>query len=248
MTHSSRLLPVSRHGKPAMLKIAQAEEERCGGALMLWWSGQGAARVIAHHEDKALLLERAEDKTTLADLAKNGNDEEASRILCRVAAQLHAPRINPPPETIPLARWFRELKPAAMQHGGILAFAAATARELLTAPREAVILHGDIHHGNILDFGSQGWLAIDPKGLRGERGFEYANIFCNPNGEIALAPNRLAQQSYVIAQAAGLERRQLLQWVLCHAGLSAAWCLNDGDRPDFYLDVAELAMAELARS
>lgn len=33
-----------------------------------------------------------------------------------------------------------------------------------------VTLHGDLHHGNVLDFGASGWLAIDPKGLKGERG------------------------------------------------------------------------------
>jgi hypothetical protein len=42
-------------------------------------------------------------------------------------------------------------------------------------------LHGDIHHDNILDFGRRGWLAIDPKRLFGERGFDYANLFCNPD-------------------------------------------------------------------
>jgi streptomycin 6-kinase len=46
---------------------------------------------------------------------------------------------------------------------------AATARELLAKPSEVVILHGDIHRGNVLDFGPRGWLASDPKGLVGER-------------------------------------------------------------------------------
>jgi streptomycin 6-kinase len=40
---------------------------------------------------------------------------------------------------------------------------------LLTTQREKVVLHGDMHHGNVLNFGSRGWLAIDPKGLIGER-------------------------------------------------------------------------------
>jgi streptomycin 6-kinase len=67
-----------------------------------------------------------------------------------------------------------------------------------------VPLHGDIQHGNILDFGSRGWLAIDPKGLIGERSFDYANLFCNPEAAVALAPRRLARQVDVVAEAAGL--------------------------------------------
>ena len=57
----------------------------------------------------------------------------------------------------------RELDAAAASHGGILVRCAQTARALLAQPREVGVLHGDLHHGNVLDFGVRGWLAIDPK-------------------------------------------------------------------------------------
>jgi streptomycin 6-kinase len=69
-----------------------------------------------------------------------------------------------------------------------------------------VVLHGDIHHGNILDAGQRGWLAIDPKGLIAERGFDFANMFCNPDLKTAVAPRRLARQASVVAEAADLDR------------------------------------------
>lgn len=158
---------------------------------------------------------------------------------------LHAPRVEPPKGLVPLALWFRELEPAAARHGGILVKAAAAANDLLAAPQGVVVLHGDIHHGNILDFGARGWLAIDPKGLNGERGFDYANIFCNPDHEVATATGRLARQTAIIADASGLERARLLQWVLAYAGLSAAWFLNEGESPELPLAVAAAAAAEL---
>jgi streptomycin 6-kinase len=68
-THSSRLLPVRQHGAPAMLKVAVEAEEKFGGALMAWWDGEGAARVLAHKGD-AILLERAEGKVSLAEFAQ----------------------------------------------------------------------------------------------------------------------------------------------------------------------------------
>lgn len=244
VTHSSRLLPVRQEGVPAMLKIAHEPEERFGGLLMAWWGGEGAAKVLAHEGD-ALLLERAEGMGSLLDMALNGRDDEASRIICGVVAQLHAPRNCPPPELIPLARWFQALAPAAEEHGGILTACAATARELLSSPQEIVVLHGDIHHGNILDFGSRGWLAIDPKRLTGERGFDYANLFCNPELSIVTAPGRLQRQLDVVVEAAGLDRRRLLQWILAYAGLSAAWFLGDGQTAKAGLAVARQAAAEL---
>ena len=42
---------------------------------------------------------------------------------------------------------------AGGKHGDLLEYCASTARELLTATREIAVLHGDIHHGNVLDFG-----------------------------------------------------------------------------------------------
>jgi len=245
ITRSSRLLPVRREGAPAMLKIATAAEERRGGLLMVWWDGQGAARVLAH-AGAALLMERAAGGASLVEMARNGRDDEASGIICAVAARLHAPRDRAPPEPVPLSRWFEELAPTAARHGGVLEQAAATARELLAAPQDVVTLHGDIHHGNILDFGDRGWLAIDPKGLAGERGFDFANIFRNPDPQTATAPGRLARQASVVAEAAALERARLLKWVLACAGLSAAWILGAGEKPELDLAVAERAAAELA--
>jgi streptomycin 6-kinase len=99
--------------------------------------------------------------------------------------------------------------------------------------------------GNVLDFGPRGWLAIDPKGLHGERGFDHANIFCNPDGESALAPGRFARRIEIVAEASGIERHRLLQWVLAWAGLSVSWMLEDGDEPGSTLEVAKRAAAAL---
>jgi streptomycin 6-kinase len=248
VTRSSRLLPVRRGREPAMLKIAVEPEEKWGAGLMIWWNGIGAARVI-EHDDVAILLERATGGRSLADMASRGMDDEASLIICDVVAGLHAPRHSPPPKLVPLTHWFRALDPIATREGGILIRCAETAQALLTDPHEVVSLHGDVHHGNILDFDERGWLAIDPKRLKGERGFDYANLFCNPNHPVAAAPGRLARQADVVAKAAQLERTRLLQWVVAWAGLSAAWLVEDGedDHVEPTLAIAEIAAAELDR-
>lgn len=250
-THSSHLLPVRHAGEPAMLKLALDEEERFGGALMEWWGGDGAARVLAR-EDGALLMERAVGPRCLADMARNGEDDEASRVLCAVAAGLHAARSKPLPELAPLDLWFDELDAAATSHGGILLRSAAEARALLAEPAEPVALHGDLHHGNVLDFGSRGWLAIDPKRRIGARTFDYANIFTNPDLDdpsrpVAVVPGRLQRRLAVVMEATGIERRQLLRWILAWTGLSAAWYFSDGDPAFTDLTIAEMAAAELDR-
>jgi streptomycin 6-kinase len=244
-THTSVLLPVLAADQPAMLKIATAAEEERGATVLAWWGGEGAARVLAL-EEEALLMERATGSRSLVQMAASDDDESATRILSATAARLHQPRPDPPASAVPLEPWFADLAPAAARVGGILARAHAAATQLLGTQREPTVLHGDLHHGNVLDFGARGWLAIDPKGVYGERGYDFANIFCNPDEATATAPGRLARQADVVAAAAGIERARLLTWVLAYAGLSASWSMEDGDNPALALAVAEIAAAELA--
>ncbi|MBA4489291.1 aminoglycoside phosphotransferase family protein [Paracoccus sp. S1E-3] len=251
-TPTACLLPVRQEGRAAMLKLSSTADQQRGAALMAWWNGEGAARVKAM-ENGALLMERAEGTRSLGNMSRSGDDDNACRILCATAAKLHRARAQQAPPLVPLTRWFRELEPAAARYGGILGRSAETAGQLLTDPLDCGVLHGDLHHDNVLDFGRHGWLAIDPHGLVGERGFDFANIFTNPDlsdpeHPVAADPARFLRRLEVVAEHARLERRRLLQWILAWTGLSAAWFLEDNDplaRID--LSVAELAAAELDR-
>lgn len=245
ITHSSQLLPVCYQGNKAMLKIALSEEECWGAKLMIWWKGEGAARVFTY-QDNALLMERALGSNSLAKKAQDGHDDEASHIICSVAAKLHAQKENPP-KLLSLKTWFKGLEIASLHYSGIFSEAFKTANELLSSPQDIVVLHGDLHHDNILDFGQRGWLAIDPKHITGERGFDFANLFCNPDKDVALQPGRLLRQVNVVSECAQLERSRLLKWILSYAGLSAAWSLEDGDSPALALAVAEIAAFELKK-
>lgn len=247
-THSSDLLPVRTGARRAMLKIPRSQEERLGARLMVWWNGDGAARVYQHDEvTGTLLLERATGRRSLVNFVREGRDSEASLVLCEVAAILHASRPHPLSELVPLPVWFSALAPAASRWGGVLHDAAEAADALLASPQDVMALHGDLHHQNVLDGEERGWLAIDPKGLLGERGFDYANILNNPDLDVARHPGRLARQVQVVAQAADLDVARLLTWVLAYTGLSAAWWLEDGREAEAssVLEVARIAAGEL---
>lgn len=125
-----------------------------------------------------------------------------------------------------------------------MAECATVAAELLSEQREHVVLHGDAHHSNILDFGQRGWPAIDPKRVTGERYYDYVNALCNPDLETCIDPVRFARQLAVVINVAGLERQRLLRWVMAQAALSAAWFLEDGERTKAN---QQLAVANLTR-
>ena len=73
--------------------------------------------------------------------------------------------------------------------------------------------------------GPRGWLAIDPKGVLGDPGFDAANLFYNPLGEDDLCrnPKRIAHMAEVFAEAIGQDERAILDHAIAYGCLSAAW-------------------------
>ncbi len=230
--------------RPAMLKVPLSGKGEAGFRLLACWDGKAAVRVY-RYDAGALLMERAVGSQSLRQLVLDGREDEANTIVCKVVAQLHAHPCAATPGLTPLAIWFRSLEKAAAQHGGLFATCQAVADALLRDPQDQLALHGDVHYDNILDAGSRGWVAIDPKGVIGERGFDYANLFCNPTIEVATSPLRLPRQVPMVAALAGLEPQRLLRWIIAWSGLMAAWMLEDGEEPTLPLLVAELALKEL---
>jgi streptomycin 6-kinase len=248
-TPSSQLHPVRQDGRAAMLKVVTHPDERNGAAALFWFAGKGAVEVLAHEGD-AILMARGDGPYDLADMVGRGEDDAATRVICEVVRDLHASRAAPPPEGLmPLTRRFRSLfltaeAPGADEH---YRTAAEMARRLLAEPLDCVVLHGDIHHENILRDGKGGWAAIDPKGLIGESTYDYANILENPIRcpEVVLSPGRLRRQAEVIAETAGISLKRLLEYTFAFAALSECWGVEDGNATGYALAVSRIARAEL---
>lgn len=244
-TYCSLLQPVIYKDIPAIIKIPMEAEERKGSLLMVWWDGNGATKVLEHDEN-ALLLERISgDHISLIDMVQQNRDNEATSIICSVTKKLHLIKKDPPLEVTTLERWFSDLWPAAVKYGGIIQECAVIAQDVLANQNDIAVLHGDLHHQNVLYSNTQGWVVIDPKCLIGERAFDYANIFCNPDKETALAPGRFMERLEIVSKEADLDSKYLLKWIIAWCGLSAAWILNEpqGDEtPEIDLGVAEIAL------
>ncbi len=227
-----------------MLKVTDNPVEQAGARLMMHWAGDGAAKVFALYED-ALVLERASGSQSLAQMSAQGLDDEATQLICEVAIRLHAHRGAETLSLISLARWFRPLLRATGQQNNLIHKSAEVACELLASERETVVLHGDLHHDNVLDFGATGWRAIDPKGLCGERGYDYALLFCAPMRNQSLAAGLFDRRLDIVTAASGIDRIRLCQWILAGAGLSAIWKQRCGVPADAALEIGALAASTL---
>ena len=240
----SRLLPVRSGDTAAMLKLGTSADERRGAQVLAWWDGRGAAPVL-EFDGEALLMARAIGSASLGQIATEGGDDEATDILCGVVERLHAPgRAAPTMPLPPLHQLFEALIEASHADWRIDR-AAQEARALLAAPEAPVVLHADIHHGNVLQFAAGDWRAIDPWGYLGERAYDYANIVRNPDIATVTAPGRLARQIQRISGAAGLSPDRFRRWAFAHAGLAAAWDLSDGQDPSRSFAVLDGLMGAL---
>jgi len=103
--------------------------------------------------------------------------------------------------------------------------AIKTAGYLLNTQRDLVLLHGDIHHDNILWGGDDDWVTIDPKGLIGERGFDTGTWMHNPMG-FGLRPDlgvHLRKRIATFADQLELDPLRIAQWSFMFLVLSMCW-------------------------
>jgi streptomycin 6-kinase len=106
--------------------------------------------------------------------------------------------------------------------------------ELCSDSAAPVVLHGDLHYGNVLTSERDGWLAIDPKGVLGEPCYEVGDLFRNRVDELyETADPVVAMRSRVEAVAAltGFAQERVRMWSLAQAVLSEIWSADDPSRP-----------------
>jgi streptomycin 6-kinase len=234
-SHVSLAAPVSlSDGTRAVLKInvPDAESEHEADALLVW-AGRGAVLLLAHdHDRSALLVERCEPGTPLWDVE---DEEEANRIAASVLLRLWRPVSAVHPFRLladEAAVWAEELPKQWEALGrpfeqSLLERGLAALQDLGPAQGEAVVLHQDLHGGNVLRASREQWLAIDPKPLGGEREFDTASLLRDRRSELRSDPGaarRMKRRLDQLSAELGLDRERLRGWGIAHA---LAWGVDD---------------------
>jgi streptomycin 6-kinase len=200
--------------------------------------GKGAVRVLASDPvAAAMLIERAVPGTMLATLA--GDDARDLKLTPAVAAAMQAFWRPVPSTSCPFpstADWGRAFARHRALYGGsgpipAVPFDRADElfRDLLASAADSVVLHGDLHHENILSHGN-GWTVIDPKGVTGEPAFEVGAYLRNPLRIWKTGDHRDLQRRRIeiFAGALGLDATRIAAWSAAQAVLSAVWDAEDG--------------------
>lgn len=206
------------------------------------YAGRGCVRLLRADEAAGvMLLERIDPGTKLKAEA---DDARATEIAALVMQSLWQPL--PASHTFKtVSEWAGGLnRLRACYNGGtgplpagLVALAESLFQELFGSAAPAVLLHGDLHHENILAAGRGKWLAIDPQGVAGEPAYEVGALLRNPTPEVATWPELAPSQARRVAQLAeilGFDRQRIVGYGIAQAVLSAWWNLEDHaetDRP-----------------
>jgi streptomycin 6-kinase len=103
----------------------------------------------------------------------------------------------------------------------------------------AVVLHQDLHGGNILQAQREEWLAIDPKPLVGEREFDLASVLRDRWDELAVHDSQaLVQRRFdYLCEVLQMDRQRVRLWGMAHA---LAWGFSGGGTYEALFNAARL--------
>jgi streptomycin 6-kinase len=223
---------------PIILKLGLDHEALTREAFALKrFVGYGAVNVLA--EDKGmLLLEKAVPGTSLRSYFPD-QEHESIEIACKVMKKLHKANI-PITHNFPhIKDWLKAFDKDWSIPDGYLKKARKLRGQLLKTTGPDVLVHGDLHHDNILQNGYD-WMVIDPKGVIGEPAYEVAAFIRNPIPElphhadaITIIHNRITRFSELLE----LPSQRIIEWCFVQAVLAWVWALEDGCDASYFENI-----------
>jgi streptomycin 6-kinase len=110
--------------------------------------------------------------------------------------------------------------------------------DLLTAlPSSAgdpLLLHQDLHPGNVLSSVREPWLVIDPKPVVGDPAFDPVQLLVQANGRIGEPPlpDPISARLEVLGDALGLDPVRIALWTIARCAEWSMWSYERGDTID----------------
>jgi streptomycin 6-kinase len=225
---------VFKNGGEAVIKIGFPGEKTTTLneiKMLRLLDGKGICRLFAFDEKRsALLLEKLAPGENLKTICRK-NDARAVEIAIRVMRKFW----REPPENhgFPfLEDWFRDFQKAEKINfaPAYIEKAQKYFAELNAAIAPKKLLHGDFHHENILSSEREKFLAIDPKGIVGDIGYDLSVFLINHANWLKNEPNLPEKLNFAIrafSEAFQIKPESLRKWIFAHSVLSAWWTFEE---------------------
>jgi len=243
----------ARRGDHHVVVKAGNREARRREAVALAAFSHSSARLLEHDAlNGVLLVERVLLGDDLLPLARV-DDDASTAIIGRLVRSLHSEQLPLDAGALPPLASLGEVfeRSADPRLPGALVKRAASLFTELTADAHEVVLHGDLHHFNVVRDGvgdsADRWLAIDPHGWVGDPTFDTAPMLANPRAltlaespDVALLVSAAERRIAILAEATSFERDRIRAWAFTAAVIAELWMVED----HHLVHGAPLALAE----
>jgi len=236
------VLPVVRRdGTPAAVKFQLLDEETEGEPVGLrMWDGDGAVRLLDYDDGTGtMLLERLDSGRMLSTMT---DTRKAVLVVAELLARLTS--VAAPEGMRRLGDIAGEMVddlPGALKaipdpvERALVERCGGAVREVMGEPGDR-LLHWDLHFENVLAAEREPWLAIDPKPLAGDPGFDLWPALNN-----RFDADDVLWRFDAMSEVLGLDRERAKAWTLGRVLQNALWEIEDGRA----LDEEDLEVARL---
>ena len=224
-----------RGNQPIVLKLGlDIEALRKEAAALRAFSKHGGIEVLLE-DSGMLLLERAITGDSLKRCFPK-RDIESVQIVANLISKLHKAPIN---QDFPhIKDWLTVLDIDVAIPTHILEKARRLRDELLKTSTEEVLLHGDLHHDNIIQKGED-WVAIDPKGVIGDPAFDLASFIMNPIPELACyidSSSIIESRIIKFSSLLNIDASRIRDWYFVKRVLCSIWAIEDGLDSKYFIN------------
>jgi streptomycin 6-kinase len=241
---------IRNNGQEVVIKVVLSRKEFLGELETLrLMKGKNMVELLEYDVDRGIMiLERLSPGVTLAVIE---DDEEAAFIASEVMKSLWVPAPNKTElETVSdrensLKRIFNN------NPNGFGPISKETLQEALSVFEQlngqinhSYLLHGDLHHYNLLKNGDS-WSAIDPKGLIGDREYDVIQYLLNKLPEKNVK-DTIKKRVDIFVNELNLDKERVLLRGFSHAVLSTCWSVEEGNFTERQLNTIE-AFKELCK-
>ena len=196
------------------------------------YKGERFARLLKYNErDGVMLLERLEPGYMLS---KVESEEQVIHHYIEIWKALRRPVKTSFPS---IKGWFDELqvyletysKDDCLIPHTLVKNAQCYAQEIFETSASEELLHGDLHHYNILYDEERGWCAIDPKGIIGDSYFDCVAFLFNELHTKEQPQSLLKWRIDTLCTALQLDKSRLIKAALALLTLQTCWAIEDSD-------------------
>jgi len=222
-------------GTPLILKLGVPNFDTANEMVTLQaYDGDGCARILkSDPKNGVMLLERLVPGIMLSE-------ETDEMIVLENYIKVWKAIRRPVPNggsTPTITDWFEGLKryretgdvQISMEH---VLLAEEFFQFVIETSEGPELLHGDLHHENILFSEHKGWMAIDPKGVAGDPYFDVVSFLVNQLDSKPDPKSILKLRVDTISEQIGLDRERLLKAAIALGTLYVCWGIEDND-PDW---------------